>query len=43
MPKKYFLIDIYTLKDYDCIKGTGYLTGNTKVSYKDLSKKEEME
>lgn len=28
MPKPYFCIDTHRIKGYDCIKGTGYLTGN---------------
>lgn len=28
MLKPYFCIDMHRIKDYDCIKITGYLTGN---------------
>ena len=33
MPKLFFYIDILSVQVYDCIKGTGYLTGYTLTFY----------
>ena len=44
MPKLFFYIDILSVQVYDCIKGTGYLTGYMLTFYiQNKTKKEEME
>ena len=40
MPKPYFFIDMHRIKGYDCIKGTGYLTGNVTDFIRIVSEEE---
>lgn len=41
MTKVQFIIDIAGVSDYDCIKRTGYLTGNINNSREMLHEKKE--